>query len=86
MDSDSFDVPVDDLDVVTLTRAELAARLKQAEERGRNGSWAEARKTFKAKSSGVEARLAKLEQLVTLLTETVLPGISAPVSSAGEEP
>jgi len=88
---DAVEVPVGDLESVTVTRGELAKQY----ERGKAASWAESRKHFASKSerardmrADLDATTAKLEKLATLVSEALgvlIPGLAAPVQDSKKE-
>lgn len=79
-DPDAVDVPVDDLEIVTMTRSELRAHDEQI----RNRTWKEARIAGALKRSGTEAlteRVSQLESFVLKLGERILDRIEGRVPS-----
>lgn len=79
---ESADVPADDLEVVSMTRAEL----RLFEEHVRNQTWKEARVQFerRAKGSALVTRLDQLEQFVARLSRVILDRIEG--SGASPDP
>lgn len=72
---DAVDVDVDDLETVTMTRAEFDARIKRAQ----GAAWKEARQTFAIKREraerieALEKRTERLERIVADLADALIP-------------